>query len=110
MAQSSARTWQGRYGFRLFTAARPSPAGLSFFEGQVRKMDEHEMWWSLRRVMYRNTLTYAETEIIRDWLQGFPKVIRVLKSKVWDGESQEVVDAFERWYDHWWESGVFKQG
>lgn len=73
-------------------------------------MDEHEMWWSLRRVMYRNTLTYAETEIIRDWLQGFPKVIRVLKSKVWDGESQEVVDAFERWYDHWWESGVFKQG
>lgn len=68
------------------------------------------MWWRLRRVVYRNTLTYAETEIIRDWLQAFPRVIRVLKSKHWDAESQSVVDAFEQWYDGWWESGVFKQG
>ena len=72
-------------------------------------MDEHEMWWNLRRILYRNTMSYAETEIIRDWLQGFPKVIRVLQSKSWDPESQAIVDGFHQWYDRWWESGVFKQ-
>jgi hypothetical protein len=75
----------------------------------IAKMDEHEMWWNLRRILYRNTMSYAETEIIRDWLQGFPKVIRVLQSKSWDPDSQAIVDAFQQWYDRWWESGVFKQ-
>ncbi len=75
----------------------------------IAKMDEHEMWWNLRRILYRNTMSYAETEIIRDWLQGFPKVIRVLQSKTWDPDSQAIVDGFQQWYDRWWESGVFKQ-
>jgi hypothetical protein len=76
---------------------------------RIAKMDEHEMWWNLRRILYRNTMSYAETEIIRDWLQGFPKVIRILQSKSWDPDSQAIVDAFQQWYDRWWESGVFKQ-
>ena len=103
-------TWQGHFAPTPRINPTLIPVGLCGYSERSRKMEEHEMWWNLRRVVYRNTLTYAETEIIRSWLQGFPKVIRVLKSKTWDPESQGVVDAFERWYDTWWESGVFKQG
>lgn len=72
-------------------------------------MDDREMWWSLRRLIYKQTLTYTETEVIRNWLVGFSKVLGVLQSKPWDSESQAVIDAFETWYNQWWESGVFKR-
>jgi len=72
-------------------------------------MDDHEMWWSLRRLIYKHTLTNAETDVIRNWLHGFPKVLRVLQSKPWDSESQAVIEAFEIWYNQWWESGVFER-
>jgi hypothetical protein len=32
-----------------------------------------------------------------------------MKSKPWDYESQRVIDAFELWYNRWWESGVFEK-
>jgi hypothetical protein len=72
-------------------------------------MNDHEMWWRLRRLLFRQTLTFAESDVIRTWLHGFPKVLRLLKSKTWDYESQEVIDAFETWYNRWWESGVFEE-
>ena len=72
-------------------------------------MDDREMWWNLRRLIYKHTLTFAETDLIRNWLHGFPKVLRVLQSKPWDAESQAVIDAFETWYNQWWESGVFEK-
>lgn len=70
-------------------------------------MDDHEMWWRLRRLMFKNTLSYAESEIIRTWLHGFPKVLRILQSKSWDPKDQAIIEAFEIWYKQWWESGVF---
>ena len=72
-------------------------------------MNDHEMWWSLRRLIYKQTLTDTETEVIRNWLVGFSKVLGVLQSKPWDSESQAVIDAFETWYNQWWESGVFER-
>ena len=71
-------------------------------------MDDHEMWWRLRRLMFKNTLSHAESEIIRTWLHGFPTVLRILQSKSWDRQDQAVIDAFETWYNQWWESGVFE--
>jgi hypothetical protein len=72
-------------------------------------MDDHEMWWRLRRLLFKQSLTFAESEVIRSWLHGFPKVLRVLKSKSWDYDSQQVIDSFETWYNRWWESGVFEE-
>ena len=72
-------------------------------------MDDHEMWWSLRRLLYKQTMTFAETDIIRTWLHGFSKVLTIMKSKPWDYESQRVIDAFDLWYNRWWESGVFEK-
>jgi hypothetical protein len=72
-------------------------------------MDDHEMWWNLRRLIYKQRLTYTETGVVRNWLQGFSKVLEVLQSKSWDSEPQAVIDAFETWYKQWWESGVFKR-
>jgi hypothetical protein len=72
-------------------------------------MDDHDMWWRLRRLLFKQTMTFAETDVIRSWLHGFSKVLTILKSKSWDYESQAVIDAFEIWYKRWWESGVFNR-
>jgi hypothetical protein len=72
-------------------------------------MDDHEMWWRLRQLIYKQTLTLAEADVVRTWLHGFPEVLRVLQSKSWDPESQAVINAFETWYNQWWESGVFER-
>ena len=71
-------------------------------------MDDREMWWRLRRLFFKQTMGFAETDVIRSWLHGFPKVLTILKSKSWDHDSQAVIDAFETWYNRWWESGVFE--
>lgn len=72
-------------------------------------MEDHEMWWRLRRLLFTQSLSFAESDVIQTWVQGFPKVLRVLKSKPWEPESRVVIDAFEDWYNRWWESGIFEQ-